>query len=148
MPKNLSTEQVEQYKTTFQKYDADKDGKIDAKELADVFKALGMTMTNAEYKDIMNCLGTNKLSEEEFLMLLDEQIEMKQNEFFGEDSQVFRTNGEVSIYESDLKQAMKALGVNVTDTQAKKVFDEADTDKDGVLSYEQFMGIMNKMTPK
>ena len=148
MPKNLSTEQVEQYKSTFQKYDADKDGKIDAKELADVFKALGMTMTNAEYKDIMNCLGTNKLSEEEFLMLLDEQIEMKQNEFFGEDSQVFRTNGEVSIYESDLKQAMKALGVNVTDTQAKKVFDEADTDKDGVLSYEQFMGIMNKMTPK
>ncbi len=53
-----------------------------------------------------------------------------------------RCKGKISF--KKLKRVAKELGENMTDKQLQKMIDVADTDKDGEVSQEEFISIMQK----
>lgn len=55
---------------------------------------------------------------------------------------LFDVDGSGSIDVEEMEEAMKALGVNVTKNEIKKMMDSVDEDKSGMVSYEEFKLLM------
>jgi hypothetical protein len=55
---------------------------------------------------------------------------------------VFDSDGSGSIDRKELKRLMKKLGQALTEAELDAMMDEVDTDKDGVISFEEFKSMM------
>ncbi|KAI9260207.1 hypothetical protein BY458DRAFT_516515 [Sporodiniella umbellata] len=54
----------------------------------------------------------------------------------------FDKNGDGQISENELKEVMKDLGENLSDTEIKDMIQEADSNKDGKIDFEEFKKLL------
>ena len=123
--------------------DKDGDGTIDASEIAIVFRSLGQQISEKDMKEIVAVLdsdGNGTIGFDEFLdmmsMLKDPEDEMMKA------FQVFDADGSGNITAQELRATMGKLGVKLTDDEVDDMINEADTDGDGQISYEEFSNMM------
>ena len=129
-------------------FDKDGSGNIDINELRDAMKALGIYLTRAQLKDEMKKMdtdGSGTVEFEEFLTLMKVKIQDRNPEeelrrsfrIYDEDD-----TGKISFV--DLKRVATELNANLTDDDIRGMIFEADRDRDGEVSQDEFLRIMRK----
>ncbi|KAJ1679646.1 hypothetical protein EV182_001624 [Spiromyces aspiralis] len=168
---SLTEQQIKEYREAFDLFDKDKDGIITAKELGVVMKSLKHNPTESELQDMINevdCNGNGAIEFGEFLILLASMSQNKKDggsiEELREAFAVFDTNGDGFISTSELMDVMTSLGEKLTKEEIDDMLmdvmtslgekltkeeiddmvEEADTNGDGLIDFNEFVTMMQK----
>ena len=144
----LSDEQINLLKEAFDLFDMEKTGKIDFHELKLTLKAFGFKITKEEMfiiKEKLDPQNTNKISFDNFIDLMTQKFSERNPreeaimafDLFDEDKK-----GKINI--KNLKKAAKEINENLTDLELKAIIDEFDNDKDGFITKNDFLKIMDE----
>merc|ERR1719474_153202 len=111
-------------------------------------KSLSTSVTEAELNDILSEVDKDqdgKIDFPEFLSMMERK--MSQNEESDELREVFKAfdiDGNGFISASELSHVMTKLGEKLTDEEINEMIQEADTNKAGKVSYEEFVAIFKR----
>uniref|UniRef100_A0A1I8GS05 Calmodulin n=1 Tax=Macrostomum lignano TaxID=282301 RepID=A0A1I8GS05_9PLAT len=143
---SLTEEQIEEFREAFSLFDKDGDGTITNKELASVMRALGQNPTQEELKEMIKEVdqdGSGSIEFDEFLYMMRTQMHSVDSD--DEVRQAFRlfdADGDGYLSAGELRQVMLNFGERLTIEEAEAMVAEADTDLDGLVSYEEFAKVM------
>lgn len=144
----LTPEQKEELKEAFDLFDTEGSGKIDARELKVVMKALGFDPTREEIRSIIQDVdqdGTGLIEYQDYLDIM--AVKMRERDPVEEMKKAFRLfidDNSDKITLKHLKKVARDLGENMTDEELQEMIDEADRDGDGAISEADFLRIMSK----
>ena len=146
MANQLNEEQIALFQEVFSMYDADDDGTINTADLGSVLKCLGMNLTKEELEKLTNEVDSGAfgmVNFQQFLVMManhlkESNIEEQRYEAF----RMFDVDGKGFITASDLKQIMINLGEKLMDRDISAMMKEADINKDGQVSYDEFIRIV------
>ena len=144
----ISDERRNEMKDAFDTFDYDSDGTISLDELTTVMASCGIYITDDEASEIINEFGHidtergNNLNFEEFLQLMStkEGGEVK-NEIL-EAFNFFDKDGSGTISGEEVKTVMVALGEDISDMDIFDMIQEADTNGNGEVCYQDFLKMM------
>ena len=144
----LTEEQRQEIKEAFDLFDTDATGKIDAKELKVVMRALGFEPNREEIRRMITEIdrsGTGSIEYQDFLDLMT--YKMSERDPIEEMRKAFRLfidddSDRISI--RHLKRVAKELGEGMSEDELNEMIEEADRDGDGEISEEDFIRIMKK----
>ncbi|XP_013400682.1 calmodulin-A isoform X3 [Lingula anatina] len=142
---SLTEEQIAEFKEAFSLFDKDGDGTITTSELGTVMRSLGQNPTEAELQDMINEVdedGNGTIDFEEFLQMMAKKMkDSDSEEELREAFRVFDKDGNGFISAAELRHVMTNLGEKLTDEEVDEMIREADLDGDGMVNYEDFMGL-------
>ena len=149
-PDALTPQQLKKLKASFDLFDADNSGGIDAQELAQALENLGHRLTRRQVVNIFNCLdhdGNGHIDFDEFadIMRLQRRHERwltaVQAAF---DAAVKSKPDEVTTLTYDELRAILVANADAEHTpdQINRLVALADTDGDGSVDYEEFQTIL------
>ncbi|KAI9489368.1 calmodulin [Zychaea mexicana] len=147
MADQLSQEEIEECKASFDQFDRDGNGTIDAKELGGVMRSLNMVVNDTEVKSMIRELdadGSGSIDFNEFLSIFNRSKENKadiQKELM-ETFKVFDKDNDGTISASELREVMNSLGENTSEDELERMLEEADLNQDGVINYEEFVKML------
>lgn len=137
------------FKELFNAMDKDSEGSITSKELGTALASIGAKATDMEVQAMINegdSDGNGILDFEEFVELLGLKLclEMSIDDY----RDAFRiidkdNNGFVST--AELRAIYIALGIKISDEEVEEMIREADLDADGVVTFEEFEGMMTSL---
>lgn len=136
-----SEEQYLNVLAVFHIFDLQKNGKITAFDLQQVFRVMGENLSIQEIAEMMIDYGEGKgyLTFETFCSLMREKYQYKElQQVF----QHFDTKKQGKLSLDDLQIAMKKLGMNVKRTDAETLILLADSDGDGKLNFDEFIQLL------
>jgi len=123
------------------------DGNISVMELGIVMRNMGQNPTEAELKQMISEVdadGNGLIDFAEFVTLMarkmnntDKDAEIK------EAFNVFDKDGSGKISKDELRSIMKSLGEDLTDEEITQMIQEADTNGDGEIDYEEFLRMLS-----
>ncbi|KAJ8753709.1 hypothetical protein K2173_026385 [Erythroxylum novogranatense] len=146
MLKQLTEDQIAEFKEAFSLFDKDGDGCITAKELGTVMRSLGQNPTEAALKDMISEVGADQngtLDFPEFLNLMARKMkDTDSEEELKEAFKVFDKDQNGYISAAELRYVMTNLGEKLTDEEVDEMIGEADFDGDGQVNYEEFVKMM------
>ena len=138
-------------KDAYEQFDANRDGYIDPDDLKIAMKSLGFEFSQDELQRFLleldpkntgnidfqsfSDLIRNKMAERDTL----EQIQMAFQMLDMEKS------GKITF--SNLKKVAKELGETISDQELHEMINEADTDNDGEISFEEFVALIRTASP-
>ena len=144
---SIPKEKIEEYKAAFELFDKDGDGHVTVDELREVLGKMGEYPSDEQLRDMICDVDTDNNGTIE----LSEFIEMMQryeNDPAAMDDDIrlafraFDLDGNGQIDRDELKQVLEKLGESLTDEEIAEMIAEADTNGDGVISYEEFRAMM------
>lgn len=142
----LTQAQLKELRDTFSLFDKNHDGVITFDELEGVVDSLRLQLTKEEVETMMTDADRNGdgcIEFSEFVLLMAPTLETSDASLeLREAFDVFDKDGSGKITARELKQAMRIMGDPVTDEEAIDLIKEADWDGDGMISYEEFVGMM------
>ena len=126
----------------------EKTGKIDFHELKLTLKAFGFKISKEEMfiiKEKLDPQNTNKISFDDFIDLMTQKFSERNPreeaimafDLFDEEKK-----GKINI--KNLKKAVKEINENLSDMELKAIIDEFDNDKDGFITKNDFLKIMDE----
>ena len=144
----LTDAQKADLKEAFTLFDTDGSGAIDSSELCTAMAALGFNPKKSEIDKMVREMdkdGDATIDLEEFMIMLAEKMNQKDGKeemlkgfaMFDDDK-----TGKISF--NNFKRVATELGETLTDDQLKEILAEADEDKDGEISKEEFLAVMMK----
>lgn len=146
MTKDLSDEQISEFKEAFSLFDMDGDGTITTKELGKVLRSLGQNPSEADLQDMLNEVdtdGNGTIDFHEFLTMMARKIkDTDSEEEIKEAFKVFDKDGNGFISAAELSHVMTHLGETLTDDEVAEMIREADIDGDGQINYDEFVKMM------
>ena len=146
MKSGLSDEKLKEYKESFEMFDRDKNGLINAKELGNILRSLGHEPTEADLTGLIEEHDSDrdgKIEFNEFLQIIlkyakDTDIEDELIEAF----KVFDKEGNGLIPSSEFKHIMLTLGERLSDDDVEEMIKEADYRGEGFINYKEFVKIL------
>ena len=152
---NLTQEQIQTVQETFEMFDDDNSGAIDASEMRAAMKALGQDYTKKECKAMISELdedGDGDLDIDEFLVLMapmllkmeDEGTVMTKDDLDKVKAafQKFDTDGSGEIDAVELCAAMRKLGHKMNIEQCEQAIASVDEDESGEIDLNEFIVLM------
>ena len=142
-------DETAELKEVFDLFDQNKDGKITRAELYDVLRTMGLGKTEEEIKAIIHDYDSNDNGTMEFSEFLEMVSQKEGNSTVDSENETRKTflafdlNRDGYISKSELRKAMENLGENPTDEEIDKMMQEADVNHDNLISYEEFVKIVN-----
>ncbi|KAJ4264261.1 hypothetical protein NW762_005456 [Fusarium torreyae] len=137
---------ITEYEDAFHLFDKDGDGQITINELGAFMRSLGQNPSDAELNDIINEIDADRSGAIEFLEFLAMMSQKAKEEDYEreilEAFMIFDRDEDGFISIEELRQAMEAIGEDITDDELGKVIREVDVDLDGRISYEDFVELM------
>ena len=142
MTETQNEEERREIKRTFDMFDEDKDGKITTADLGAVLKGLGHECTAEELKEFIAAAdsdGSGTIDIDEFtkMVLLDVESTREEDEIVAA-FRIFDRENNGYISSAELKHTMKVLQTGLSDSEIQAMIVEADSNGDGVISYEEF----------
>nr|AHA51333.1 EF-hand_1 domain-containing protein [Charistephane fugiens] len=145
----VSADQMDQFTEAFETFDVDDDGSISSKELRVVLNSLGVEPTEDVLKEILSEVdadGNGMVDVHEFLVFMASRTLYKDEDQNIRDAfKQFDKDGNGYIDRDELRSLMITLGEKLTDEEIDEMMQEADFDRDGKISYQEFY-IMMKLT--
>lgn len=146
MVDSLNEELVAEYKASFDLIDADRDGSISIKELKDVMDKLGQNFSSVEVEEMINEVdldGSESVDFKEFLALMTRKIkDVELEDELLEAFKIFDRDGNGYITLQNLTYIISRIDNNVTEKEVEEMMKEADLDKDGKISFDEFIKLM------
>ena len=144
MADQFTKEQIDEFKDGFILFDKDNNGSITAKELGVVMRSVGENPTEEELQvmiDEVDANGNGTIEFPEFLTMMKAKDTDREKEI-QEAFRFFDKDGNGFISAAELGQVVASLGEKITEEEVDKMIQEADTDGDGQVNYEEFVRIM------
>ena len=149
MSHELSEDQVSTFKEVFTLFDKEGEGFISPRELGTVFRLLGMRLNDSEVKDIISKIDTDengRIEFSEFLSMMD--YRMKRSAKEDRNKKLFRLFDQSQkgfISNVDIAAVMTDLGERLTNHEIAEMMKEADINKNGKISFAEFMAMLEKL---
>nr|TKS16086.1 calcium-dependent protein kinase [Populus alba] len=124
---HLSVEEVEVIRDMFALMDTDNDGKVTYEELRTGLRKVGSQLAEPEIKMLM-------------------EVKMENDEHFRRAFMFFDKDGNGYIELDELREALADEYGETDDDVLNDIMREVDTDKDGCISYEEFVAMMKAGT--
>ncbi|XP_033727376.1 neo-calmodulin-like [Pecten maximus] len=144
---NITDEIRKEIRETFELFDSDQDGKLSTAEIENVLDNLGMSTNKGVIDDVIKRLdadenGTVEYDEFEafitnsgFLKSLPDETDQDMLAAF----QVLDADGDGYITKDELTDFMSRFGEKKTEEEIQEIIKESDTNKDGRISYSEFI---------
>ncbi|KAH6776813.1 calcium-dependent protein kinase 13 [Perilla frutescens var. hirtella] len=145
----LSNEEVEGIKEIFARIDTDNDGIVSTEELKVGLKNSNSQMAETEIQMLIEAVDANgkgKLDYGEFLAISLHLQKMANDEHLHKAFSYFDKDGNGYIEPGELRDALMEDGEDDSTDVANDIFQEVDTDKDGLISYDEFVAMMKTGT--
>ncbi|KAL3831114.1 hypothetical protein ACJIZ3_019916 [Penstemon smallii] len=146
----IQSDQLKQLKDIFNRFDMDRDGSLTQLELAALLRSLGLKPTGDQIHVMLGNMDSNGNGSIEFEELLqailpdmNEQVLINQDQLM----EVFRSfdrDGNGYITAAELAGQMAKMGHPLTYRELSEMMQEADTNGDGVISFNEFANILGK----
>ncbi|WOL04815.1 Calcium-dependent protein kinase 13 [Canna indica] len=146
---HLSTEEVEDIKEMFRMMDTDNDGIVSHDELKAGLAKFGSHLAESEVQMLIEAVDTNgkgTLDYGEFLAVSLHLQRMANDEHLRRAFSYFDKDGNGFIEPEELREALAEDGAPESMDVAKDILQEVDTDKDGRISYDEFVAMMKTGT--
>ncbi|GAV73283.1 EF_hand_5 domain-containing protein, partial [Cephalotus follicularis] len=144
----LPPDQLEQLKDIFKRFDMDADGSLTQLELAALLRSLGIKPNGDQLHILLSNMDSNGNGSVEFDELVNvimpdmsEQTLINQEQLL-EVFQSFDRDGNGYITAAELSKSMAKMGHPLTYRELTEMMTEADTNGDGVISFNEFATIM------
>ena len=140
----------EAIRDSFAMYDKDGNGSISLVELREVLRNLGEKVTNDEINQIIQIADTDgdgEIDYKEFVDLIKDVMKIKGeqgNQDMRRAFAIFDQDGNGSISASELKTVLDRIGIQMTDSEIANTIQEADTDGDGEVDYNEFVNVVTR----
>lgn len=145
--REITKEEVQEYRVAFEIFDKDGDGEITYKELGSVIKSLGGAPTEEELKEMISELdedNSGTIDFSEFLILMKRYMQDLDTEKDIRDTfHLFDNDCDGVLNAKELQNVMLTLGEKMTDEEIEEMIKEADTKGIGAVSYRDFYRLMN-----
>jgi calmodulin len=133
-------------KEIFEIFDKDGDGKISTKEVNSMLISLGREPTKQEIEDLIQQLDkddTGTIDFEEFsdYMQSNYQLEETKLEDVIEAFKVFDINEDGKISKEEFKTILMKFDGDFTESDVDMIFNEVEIDKNGYLTYAEFVDL-------
>ncbi|KAI3720996.1 hypothetical protein L2E82_31997 [Cichorium intybus] len=145
----LSNEEVEDIKEMFKKIDTDDDGTVTIEELKTGLQKLNSQLAESEIQLLIEAVDTNgkgTLDYGEFVAISLHLRKMANDEHLHKAFSYFDKDGNGFIEPNELQHILKEDRDDNSADIANDIFQEVDTDKDGKISYEEFVAMMKTGT--
>ncbi|CAN0900757.1 Calcium-dependent protein kinase 30 [Linum grandiflorum] len=146
---HLSLEEVEVIRDMFTLMDTDGDGKITYEELKAGLRKVGSQLAEPEIKMLMEVAdvdGNGTLDYGEFVAVTIHLQKMENDEHFRRAFTYFDKDGSGYIELDELRKAMADVNGETDDDVLNDIMHEVDTNKDGRISYDEFVTMMKTGT--
>ena len=146
MKSGISDEKLKEYKESFEMFDRDKNGLINAKELGNILRSHGHEPTESDLVGLIEEHDQDhdgKIEFNEFLQIIlkyakDTDIEDELIEAF----KVFDKEGNGLIPSSEFRHIMLTLGERLSDDEVEEMINEADYRGEVFINYKEFVKIL------
>ncbi|XP_062111236.1 probable calcium-binding protein CML16 [Humulus lupulus] len=145
---SLQSDQLAQLKQIFARFDMDADGSLTHLELAALLRSLGLKPTGDQLHAMLANIDANGNGAIEFEELvqailpdINDEVLVNQDQLL----EIFRSfdrDGNGYITAAELAGSMAKMGHPLTYRELTDMMREADTNNDGVLSFNEFATIM------
>lgn len=143
----ITEKQYNDANQTFNLFDKKGNGTVSTKELANVFKSLGLQVEDEklkEWADEADEEASGFITWEQFKPVYE--LKMREDEDERELREAFRVldkgnKGVIPV--EDLRWLLKSLGDDLTPDEIEDMIMETDTDGSGTVDYEEFRNLMN-----
>nr|CAB3474713.1 unnamed protein product [Digitaria exilis] len=146
---HLSAEEVEDIKEMFKTMDTDNDGIVSYEELKTGIAKLGSHLAESEVQMLIEAVDTNgrgALDYGEFLAVSLHLQRMANDEHLRRAFLFFDKDGNGFIEPEELREALVDDGASDSMEMVNDILQEVDTDKDGKISYDEFVAMMKTGT--
>nr|AJP60195.1 calcium-dependent protein kinase [Hevea brasiliensis] len=146
---HLSLEEVEVIRDMFTLMDTDNDGKVTFEELRAGLRKVGSQLAEPEIKMLMEVAdvdGNGVLDYGEFVAVTIHLQKMENDEHFRRAFMFFDMDGSGYIELDELREALADESGETDIDVLNDIMREVDTDKDGCISYEEFVVMMKAGT--
>lgn len=150
MMAKLESDQLQQLREIFTRFDMDSDGSLTQLELAALLRSLGLKPKGDQIHALLANMDANGNGLIEFDELveailpdMDEEVLISQDQLM----EVFRSfdrDGNGYITAAELAGQMAKMGHPLTYAELSELMKEADVNGDGVISFNEFTSIMGK----
>ncbi|KAG0463660.1 hypothetical protein HPP92_019219 [Vanilla planifolia] len=146
---HLSTEEVEDMKQNFKMMDTDNDGIVSCEELKNGLASFGSLLVETEVQMLIDAVDTNgkgKLDYGEFVAITLHLQKMANDEHLRRAFSYFDKDGNGYIEPEELREALAEDATSDSIDVANDILHEVDTNKDGKISYDEFVAMMKTGT--
>lgn len=145
----VETQQLQQLKSIFDRFDMDADGSLTHLELAALLRSLGLKPTGDHVHSLLANIDANGNGAVEFDELAAAIMpDMGRQEVLASQEQLlhlfraFDRDGNGYISAAELARAMAKMGQPLSFRELADMFREADVDGDGAISFAEFASVM------
>ncbi|KAL6973326.1 Calcium-dependent protein kinase 10 [Sarracenia purpurea var. burkii] len=146
---HLSVEEVEVIRDMFTLMDTDNDGKVTYEELKAGLRKVGSQLAEPEIKllmDVADVDGNGVLDYGEFVAVTIHLQKMENDAHFRRAFMFFDKDGSGYIELDELREALADESGETDADVLNEIMREVDTDKDGKISYDEFVAMMKAGT--
>ena len=142
MSTKFSKNKLKEIREIFDFFDKNKSGAIATKEIGDLYRALGLTPTNAEIDDIiaevdLDLSGTIEFNE--FVQIFEKyKIQPLSEDQLINAFKLFDKDKNGLLSTDELIRIMKLAGEKMTREDADLIMKEFDLDRNGSINYNEF----------
>ncbi|KAM3147209.1 EF-hand domain [Paramecium bursaria] len=138
---------LQEFKEAFALFDKDGDGTITIKELGMVMRSLGINPTYKDLKEMIREVdfdGNGMIDFNEFLSLMAKKLrDTDLEEEYITAFKIFDQDGDGTLSAQELKHVLINMGEKVSDQDVNDLIKEFDSDKDGYITLEEFIKLLN-----
>lgn len=147
--KGLDADTVQKLKEVFDVFDYDGSGNVSTEELVNTIRALNLESQAGQILAIVNNSGhTGDIDFAAFLDIFgfggDSTSETTLQSVF----EAFDTHGAGSFGPEEFEKVAASVGEHFSSAEVDQMIDYADKDRDGAISFEEFVNVVTKVYPK
>ncbi|XGW28990.1 hypothetical protein V3C99_008641 [Haemonchus contortus] len=144
--RQLTEQEIEEFKEAFMLFDKDGNGTMSTKELGIAMRALGQNPTEQQILEIINDVdidGNGQVEFPEFCVMMKRIMKETDSEMIREAFRVFDKDGNGVITANEFKFFMVHMGMQFSEQEVDEMMQEVDCDGNGEIDYEEFVKMMS-----
>ncbi len=143
---SISEETKADYMDSFNMFDTNHDGTINAQKIGQIMRKLGNNPTEEQLFQLIENVakpGSDKIGFDDFVDLMEQKNKENDSEVeIINTFQIFNTENNGMISNQELFHIIRTFGETLTDDEIEEIIAEADVDGDGYINYEEFVRMM------
>ncbi len=143
---SISEETKADYMDSFNMFDTNHDGTINAQKIGQIMRKLGNNPTEEQLFQLIENVakpGSDKIGFDDFVDLMEQKNKENDSEVeIINTFQIFNTENNGMISNQELFHIIRTFGETLTDDEIEEIITEADVDGDGYINYEEFVRMM------